>query len=1163
MNNPRDDAFSAEEQERLLRERAAALGDPSACEADALTLTPDIDPVVPAETCGDDDETLTSPFLPANPVPADPVPPSLLPDALVVVSREVEVACPEGQLALVGETPNVVAAGADTQLVYIDELDIPQAELFRLAGYIDDLQAYVGAELIGAIDGEDLESFDAGIVLITKTSLPVATLIRGALVAAQAVADEVAELIAISSLVCGWRSQEMWVVCQAEAPGYAVSFTEPEDVVSAYSPANLFESTVSQEDADEQAARAAALELACLVTNEEQDVTCSDAGREVDEAWEMSWPVNWTKAADARDAALGIEVVTLEAQGAGTWTVSDWDDFESNTETIELGDLNGQEFMQVNNVGASTRRRLRTRVIIEAGDPRTASTSLETANAIAFNLAVAELDCFVPNRPRIISCSTETYGSEEVRQRHLGLGLDMTNADRTTMFNELLGGSPATYGGPAYERTNFGVIDFGEDTEQEDRGTAYEVYVWPGYLSDTSVAGAEEQAGAYGAGFLQCGWVSPYHQCLCVSTPENAARQTVSSPTQVSSKFSTTTLADEDVLLVASGSTATSTIPRGLIVDTEYPNRVADPAYTAVTLSWPDLPALCQTSLSCLFSACKTVCCEPKPDDRPYKINGMPNYATWNNNWTLGEGRLSDQVAFMASWTEVRVNRRFSSCAGYSSGDDCDIPSIPSVGAANSIAAVGPSNGAYGMPARFKYGGTLRWGNQWAEAVPVDPDSPTSATLQLIGRIKSCHKDEAFTQQPDIWGIYSCAEGYAESFSPVGLGEVARQNALGRLDCTHINWPRHLSSCPEPNQKRFGPSTNLNVVIEANSTREANEQFERLLLPLMHCRDTHNFMLNFSGVGGEAKLEIPAPSVVNGGVTTCIPQGVNQLKLYEDDCETEVDLSALEANASAHVFILVRCCKDTSEDPPDPPEKRLILNILPDPAINGEMAALGQQLDGQLGLPSGRAALATLRLVEESVWYIGSFSVRDLGLGASAWLAERSVVQVHSGPIPLSSTCCPGDYLPWDLKRGSEMGMVRVHVGSILKNDDDDVQEVLTCANPDEDFTPNPTDILYIEISELLPTEYSLVLGAWPLADGKVVDYTGTVAVGDFTFVKRYYPLWRFDALASAETVEIWDGMPAVKVAPSTHLAVVQKLWKSDESEYVPLPALAPAGRSI
>lgn len=993
-----DDFLTPEEQERLYRDRER-MREAEECDVTEMGLVPDVDPVIPAEKCGDDEESLSVDFLNPNPAPELPGTPSLLPEPLTVPSRAVSISCPAGQVAISGEDPSEVAAGADIQLVYLDEIEgISQPELFRLATYVAALQAHVSGSLVGAINSDDFAAFDAGIVGTTKTTSAVAAKIREALVVAQERADQVAQTIALAGLVCGWRNQELWVICQVADPGYTFVSVDPGELEKAHVAAGLFSSSVSQSDANAQAALSAALELSCLVTNTEQDVSCSDVEGEVSESLTLTWPVNWNKASSARDAATGAEVVTLEDQGAGAWDASDWDAHESQTETIALGALNGQEFMQANQVGSPARRRLRTRVIIKAGDPRTAAPDLATANAIAYNLAVAELDCFVPNRPRIISCVTDVFGSSEVAARHAALGLGDDNVGRGIMFEELRGGDPETYGGPDYTRTNVGVADYGSSSEQEDRTPAFEVYVWPGYFAGISVPEVESTAGNHAAGLLLCAWMSPAHGCQCASSEDAAGMTSVTGVGQVSAKFSTDFVAGNAAVLSINSPEASNSLPRGLVVDSDYPNKTADPGYSAAPLAWPGLPAICQAGLDCLFEACKITCCEPKPDNRPYLVNGMPNYASWTDDRTK-PATLDDHTAFMDAWDQARLASAVFGCPGYQSADDCNIGSPPAVG---SIVEVGPSDGAYGMPARFKYGGLLRWGNQWQETSPPDANGNPSNDLSLVGRVKECHKDPGHLQTADPWGLFHCAEGYAEGPSPAGLGEQARQNSLSRLDCTHISWPRHLVACPEPNQRPFAPPRHLNVVIEGGSTREANEQLENLILQLMACRDTHNFMLTFKGGGGgsDTKLEMPSPTVVSSG--GCLPPGLSEAKIYKENCKDEVDLDNLPANESSHVFIIVRCC----EIDPKPPEKRLILRVIPDSSIDAEIRSEDGRQVGRMGLPSGRQALATLRLDDPEVWYIGSYSVVDLGHGKHQWEAGRQVVQAHSGPIVVGESCC-------------------------------------------------------------------------------------------------------------------------------------------------------------
>lgn len=1005
-----EEDLSREEQERLYREREAARNGAEDCPPEEMALTPDVPPPPPEEKCDEPEEQPEEVFNQANPAPGVPAAAEILPAPLEVYNREISVSCAVGQVVLAGTEPSVVAAGEEAQEVYLDEVEeITKNELFRLEPYVSALQAHINADLIAAIDAVDFTAFDAEIVNITNVSPAIAALIRADLVTAQARADEIATNIANAGLTCGWENQQLWVTCLDVNPGYTIHYSDPAVSDQATMPAGEFTSEVSQADADEQAARAAAFELDCLVGNDEQTVTCIDLAIGIDETTLITWPVNWSKAADADEAAKGNEVVTLEDQGAGTWVVTDWEDFENNTESIALNALNGQEFMQLSQVGSDERRTLRTRVIIEADDPRAAAIDKATANEIAQNIALAELDCFFPNRPRLISCVTPTYGSTEVAQRLAGLSLTDTDADRATLHAELLGGDPVTYGGPERDRTNVGITDYGLATEEIDTDLAFETYLWPGLFDEGNEATAELSASSFAAAYLACTWISPQHDCQCVSTQADADQTYTTGPLDSSSAFSTDDVGDEGALFDSAKSEDNNQLPRGLIEEVQYPNRVADPTYAEVEMRWPDLPDICQAGLQCYFTACKLACCEPKPDDREKKVNGMPNFASWGSNWLSGPATYSDQVAFITAWNSQRLAADIVACDLGSPGpfdkadyDECDIPTPPVAGNANSPVSDGPIT--YGTPARFKYGGVLRWGSEWEEPSNTDEDNPdqgSDPSLLIPGKVKGCHKGGVGdVQTPDAWGLFHCAEGYAESNTPIGLGALARANAISRLDCTHIAWPRHLVNCPQPNQKSFGPTFNSNMVIEATSTREANEISESMILASLECRDTHNFMMTFGGggAGGAGKLNLPAPAIANVGSDECIPQGLNEATLYESDCVTEAATTLLEADESSHIFIEAKCCEGVGN-------KRLILHLIPDPAIDSEIRDQDKQL-GELGLASGRAALETLRTSGSEIWYIGSFYVGNLGLGAGAAEADRITVQAYSGPIILTETCC-------------------------------------------------------------------------------------------------------------------------------------------------------------
>lgn len=1021
------DTGNHSEDEKLYRARERARMGDDDCPRPELSLAPDVDPTPATAKCDPEETAPVAEFLPPNPPPPAEDLPDLLPDPLNVFSQEAEATCVDvgdPDRVLISGTYNdvpgqrfFVAAGAETQSVFIDSIEeIPLSELYRIATYVGELQTYVDTNFLPAYIAVDFATFDQGLSDIPGIPLVIGTRIREELVIAQAEADAIAQTYVDSNIVCGYLNKPLWVTCLSVAPGYTIHYTDPMVDEQAFIAGGLFTSLISQADADSQAARSAAFDLECLVPNEEQDVTCSDAGL-IDETQLVRWPTGWTFSAPPT-VMDPLPTRTLEHQGIPTWTVDDWDTATNYTEKIPLSQLNGQEFLQLSQIGSGERRTLRTRVIIPAGDPRAAAIDQATANALAFNLAVAELDCFVPSRPRVTSCISPTYGSAEVRQRHLALGRSDVDSARDLTFAELDGGGHAGYGGPEYDRVNAGVVSYGSPSESTDSRIAFEVWMWPGFFDADTASNAESLSGAYAAGYLQCLWISYQHDCQCVSTQEDTDQTYAADPADLSSKFSEDVVAVEGVILDEARSAHTNRLTRGLILSASYPNAGEDIGYNNPTLDWPNLPQICQSGLSCLFVACKVACCEPKPDTRPYLTNGLPNYATWNGNWLSGPATKDDQDDFMDAWYAALAEKVFETCDlgepivfDPEDYDSCDVAG----NGLDTITHAGPVD--YGTPARFKRGGLLPWGSTWAEPGNVDvlPPGGGEPGLLLPGTVKACHVDPGDgVLPPDPWGFFSCAEGVAEGYQPEGLGAQARSLAIGRLDCTHIDWPRHLSNCREPNQKPFGPVVSLNLVNEAGSTQAANETSEGILMPLLECHDTHNFLATFSsaggggGGGGGGKMQLPAPSVANvGGKDTCIPPGLQDAVdfMFEDDCETPADGKDIPAEESSHVFIEVTCC-------PDAIKKSLLLHVIPDLDIDDEIKdALGtaKQL-GRLGIPSGWAVLNGLQMSkpDSQFWYIASFGVWSLtGIGGKASVdAERISVQVHTGPILLDQTCC-------------------------------------------------------------------------------------------------------------------------------------------------------------
>ena len=291
-----------EDDDTLFRRRMEPAG--AACPASALSLPPDADPQVPAPPCDPPPDAPDAVFLPPNLPPPSAGAGESLPGPLQVFSQEAEATCvdPEdADLVLVGGAYNdvpgaryVVDAGYDVRQVFVDDIGaIPIAEVYRLAGKIGAMQDYVDDNFLAAYNAADYTAFDAGFAEAAGTTAAVAALIRAALAAQQAIADAVASNLASASIECGYRNRQLWVTCLDEAPGYEIHYEDPGAEVQAVISAGLFVSHESQEAADALAAQSAAFGLECLVPNDEQDVSCSDAGL-LDESTEIEWPSDWT-----------------------------------------------------------------------------------------------------------------------------------------------------------------------------------------------------------------------------------------------------------------------------------------------------------------------------------------------------------------------------------------------------------------------------------------------------------------------------------------------------------------------------------------------------------------------------------------------------------------------------------------------------------------------------------------------------------------------------------------------------------------------------------------------------------------------------------------------------------------------------------------------------
>lgn len=1026
------DGQSDADKERLYleREKLAKQGtEPCVVE---LSVSPEVAPTAPKLGCDAPEAPQVNVFLPPNPAPDAPDDSDLLPAPLLVRNQQVSAVCPAGQVDFVDGNPSpfVVLSGVEQQSVFLDSIvpAIPQAELFRLASYVEQLQELVVDQLLDAIANDTLDAFDAEIEVITGTSSVVATAIRQELVSNQSLVDAIAQTIAETSIACGWTNRELWTVCSNDDPGYTIAYTAPVNVESRRVVAGVYRSTVSQVDADNLAALYAALALQCLVRNEEQTVTCSSEDI-LDEQTDIVWPVNWTLPT-INPVTKNPNTRTLDSQGAASWDnyPFPWADFEFNTRTIKLNQLNGQQFMSPAQVNTPARRTLRTTVTVLAGTPEAAARTVEEANAIARNLAALQLDCFFPSRPRLVTCMSPTLGSTEVITRAAAINRSVqVEAQRTAQYAELYAVNPSTVTSSGENHFNNGVLGYGSATADVDDSQAFEVGVWPGFFQENNAVAANDAAGRYGAGLLLCNWISPAHNCDCIASSQEDVTQTAGFLFQQGSTYGTVDRSGVyqrdnsevdgvsilgtpggspiNVKLDASRSTTENSLPKGLLFSSTYPN--AANSY-AGTYQWADLAKLCQSSLSCYFVSCKIACCEPKADERPRLANGAANYAS--TNAALAGARQSDEfdhLVFMNSWIDALSSRSINACSisaaiNFKAEDyeDCDLRKsngviLPRLNASGVKAIVnpGPNDGnGPGMPARFKYGGLLKWGKQWASPSFDDDDDSLIPDLSVQGTVKGCHvaDDSDDVVIPDIWGFYHCAEGISEGFIPAAVAAEAQNLAISRLDCTHIAWPRHMVLCSQADQKAWGPAVNFDIAVEGNSTGVANQTSELMLLPTLECSDSRNYMMQFS----ENILSITATSIVVVGATGCLTPGMDEGQFTDSPRSFNVD-------GGGHVMIVASCEGPTKF-------KRLNVEHTPDNSVTYQQILAAKQA-GELGIHQGRSLLNTIQadLVSTGLeaYYIGSYHVKRVG--PNAW--QRITCQAHSGPIILQNSCCKND----------------------------------------------------------------------------------------------------------------------------------------------------------
>ena len=1014
--------------------RKARIAAEADCPPEDIQLTPDVDPAGPQEKC----DPVVPPgdpiYLPPPLPPVEPGGPDDLPPGIILSSAEAIVACEPDEVVLAGTNPFIVEAGEVTSLFFLDSLEIiPSYELFRLALRYDDLQAFVDENLRESMNTGDSATYEAALVSSFGVSPIIAQNVWAALISESEILDTTAENIANAGLTCGWLNEPLLLECDSnEALGYSVTVVEGEpadlatDGSQVFIPAGIYQSEISQEDANETAVNAYAGGLICLVGNEPQTVDCT-----------------------AVDAGFGAVFDWYEGYDTATYG-----DLQANVVTRSLADLDGDTFYPAELAGSGDGRILVFTSTVEANTVFAAT--LEEANANANAQAIAALDCFFPSPATLVSCSDPTYGSIAVAAR-----VAEQNYTENEMFKELSGyfysnGSliEETSEDPLYTEIE-ALPQYGIPTEND----TYSVGVPPGTFTADDYDSAAESAISYGSSLLFCSWISPRHECFCTETEGINSGESINE--RNTAKFS-------DAEVVASGSRYRDDLsePGNVLIRGTF---ISSTAPLNGSVLWPELAETCEAALVCIFDACRVAFCAPKPDRRNVNLVHLPNWNSWQPEFigtpaTQGGGH----AAFLDRWY-IELDNAISAtslscpigdypdvyaeCGGQSPGAlggtpffSVDEPEAYNDRASADISDDGSGQGTVGegylvtgAPARFKYGGILKLNYVWGEpaiggqstddepdATPITEPTIAECTIESIGSGGGGSSGETVGKQdPLLWGHFSGAEGYAVADAPTDLGDKAMMDAISRLDCTHWNWARHFANCPQPNQTALRAGFVLQAVAEAASTQEAHIAAEGMILAEMACFTPSSFALHQAN--GGASMMAPSVSFVGG---TCARRGSYEMEL-EDlvnlDCtqpSSFVDDSGLLdlPDGASHIFIVLVCCDiDPTAEPDDPDPTEKVKN----PAIHiiegnfsRAQASLANQ-SGSWGVPSDRQLVKDelSRLQEEDnngaevdreVWYIGSAWVGD-SLGVDQLgneVKDMVFVQAHTGPIIIGNSCC-------------------------------------------------------------------------------------------------------------------------------------------------------------
>ena len=590
----------------LIRERQRR----AECEAAGVAYVPDVLAARKVPHCDPEVPAVPDVLLEPNAAPGAPVPDRVLPAPFLVYSPEVIVLCANNGG---GKGSAIAPLGEISIELYLDDIPaVTRSELYLVADSQAPLQAALDANLEPLAAGGDPAVFDAAIMAASGLEAAAAAGIRVKALELRGSADggpsgestglyAIAELTAMSRLVCKFNSQRLWVVCDSESPtGFATLLQVPSPLPPAARyrtrPAAFSTSTTSVADANYQAALDAVSDptFDCVYVSEAMTVTCAV---DVDPVFDHTYVEDF----DYESTPYG----SLQALGATRrWNGSVDSQVTPGFTSYALDSL-------------SSLRRLVTAVNVDAGLYPSASQA--EANDRAREAGIRLLNCFFPSRTAVVDCANRSPVNPVAdRMDELLLESPSLTADQARdlvfaemdaefvnplfdLIIELRAATPSLTEAQARDQalaelgdgfvtdpaavTNVGLVPKSPGPGADlDASEGLRVQIPAGMVSSIeSAEAAEEEARNHALGFLSCFWVSPAVTCSCVDEDQV-------SPVPGSYFFTTAQL---NALLVNYNTSVSS----GALTFAKGDLGSSEDGFIPVS----DTMALCQASLVCVY----------------------------------------------------------------------------------------------------------------------------------------------------------------------------------------------------------------------------------------------------------------------------------------------------------------------------------------------------------------------------------------------------------------------------------------------------------------------------------------------------------------------------------------------------------------------------------